>query len=714
MSFGFSPSDVVALVNITTRAYRGWKNACGEYSEITGSLDSLLIVVGRIEDEASKPNSVLLRTQNDGYDLKDILYNSGSTVRELHTIIARFKSLGSSREKNWDRLQLGVKNLDPLRVKLTAHIAAITAYLNAVGLGALGRIERDLNAIPEQIQRTIDGLAAEIRAGRREGSIMTTYSDDEKEVWKQLRRELIGEGVKSATIHKFKPLIRRYLKELADRGELEELPLEIAATEEEEDGDLDDTPSDSGPLVKSAHAAIQAETPKRLKQLEITCKASASNVGVFIHMFQGVFRPRKSVMLEERCVNSQSRTQIGFLGAEEAGEVSNSESDHSFAGGFFDRAPASSEDERGLPTVVSPSVWNTGTKTYRRLRVPRLFLQLFADGDLRVCRLPDIVRDTSGSDESRVPDRVCDTGSEDDARLSMLDEGPLSILIQHRLDGGVTVTRFPSKLVHSTVDGDAEDQTVSSQERNVWVTPNNELSQEEYAKLSQAAWTAAFQVNPGGTEVILGPSQKGSFDPNDFGSHERPAKLRRALYLRYSSSDAKLCTPHYSLNVYARIIGEVSKLETLNGYVGAVRLVRTKPAMTAGKKRHPSSFLGPHPRMGPITKHPLHEDYVYETRRLREQGDTYHALEPQTPVNMPSSAPQSESDVVEVVMEESDHSDEHIRSEPRRHVKVRKRRRGPPSAKEPSRRMPMVIAAGATLSHLGARNRVEKDEYYDH
>jgi hypothetical protein len=233
MSFGFSPSDIVALVNITTKAYRGWKNACGEYSEVTGSLDSLLIVLERIENEASKPNSVLLRTANDRQNLKDILSNSEPTLRELHAIVVRYKSLGPSREKNWDKLRFGVKNLDPLRVKLTQHIAAITAYLDAVGLGALGRIERDLNAIPERIQHTIDALAAEIRAGRREGSIMSTYSDDSKDVWKQFRRELIGDGMKSSFVHKYKPLIRKYLKELAERGELEEFAPENERAAEE-------------------------------------------------------------------------------------------------------------------------------------------------------------------------------------------------------------------------------------------------------------------------------------------------------------------------------------------------------------------------------------------------------------------------------------------------------------------------------------------------
>ena len=235
MSFGFSPSDVLALVNLTSKAYRGWKHACGEYADITGSLDSLLIILERIEAEARKLDSVLTRTADDRQDLEDVLSNCEPTVRELHAIIDKYKSLASSRERNWDRLRFGVKNLSDLRAKLTQHIAAITAYLDTVGLDSLGRIERGLNAIPERIQQTVDTLAAEIRAGRREGSIMTTNDDDEKDVWRLFRRELIGDGMRSSVIHRFKPHIRKYLRELAEKGELEECAPEGWIESEQDD-----------------------------------------------------------------------------------------------------------------------------------------------------------------------------------------------------------------------------------------------------------------------------------------------------------------------------------------------------------------------------------------------------------------------------------------------------------------------------------------------
>jgi hypothetical protein len=224
MSFSFSPSDILAVVNLASKAYNAWKSACGEYADITGLLDTLHILLGRVEREARMPGSVLVRREQDRKELRDVLANCSGTVRELSRIVERYKSLGlsKSRERNWDRLRFGIKNLEGLRGKLTAHIAAISGYIDAVGLGSLTRIERELGDLPDRIQSTIDALAAEIRAGRREGSIMTTYEDDEKDVWRQFPRELIGEGLRSSLIHRYKPKIRDYLRSLAESGLLEE------------------------------------------------------------------------------------------------------------------------------------------------------------------------------------------------------------------------------------------------------------------------------------------------------------------------------------------------------------------------------------------------------------------------------------------------------------------------------------------------------------
>lgn len=235
MNFGASPGDIATIVNLAYKAYSGWKRACGEYGDITSSLDILLINLERIQREAEQPNSVLLRTAKDRNELGDILSACEPTVRELHNILLKYTSLGQSRQRNWDRLRFGIKNLNELRTKLTGHITAIGLYLNTVGVGASTRIERDLQALPERIQTAVDYLAEEIRAGRREGSILTTYGDDEKEVWEHFRGELIGDGMTSGFIHRYKSSIKRYLRDLAEKGELEERALELSDADNDEE-----------------------------------------------------------------------------------------------------------------------------------------------------------------------------------------------------------------------------------------------------------------------------------------------------------------------------------------------------------------------------------------------------------------------------------------------------------------------------------------------
>jgi hypothetical protein len=138
MSFGISISDVVILIQLTSQAYRGWKNACGEYTKITGELNSLTAILRRIETEANVPGSILARQDVDYGDLIRLMENCSEVVTELDDIVKRYKSLGMSRRKNLDRFRLGNKNLGDLRDRLTLHVSALSAYLSTIGVGASG------------------------------------------------------------------------------------------------------------------------------------------------------------------------------------------------------------------------------------------------------------------------------------------------------------------------------------------------------------------------------------------------------------------------------------------------------------------------------------------------------------------------------------------------------------------------------------------------
>jgi hypothetical protein len=221
MSFGCSLSDILALVQLTTGAYSNWKNACGEYTEITSELSSLNVILKRLSTEATTANSPLERGNANCLDHFKLLDNSAAIVTQLNDVIVRFQNLGGSRRSNWDRLRLANRNLGEMRSKLTSHISLLSAFLDTINVSALGRIERDVRDLPE-MRNTINKLAAEMRAGKREGSVMTAYEDDDPGIWREFRRELIKEGYSSDSIRKYRAQLKAHLRALHADGLLDE------------------------------------------------------------------------------------------------------------------------------------------------------------------------------------------------------------------------------------------------------------------------------------------------------------------------------------------------------------------------------------------------------------------------------------------------------------------------------------------------------------
>lgn len=88
MSFGFSPSDLVALISLVTKSYKGWRDACGEYTDITTSLQQLLKLMRQVEYQVDNENSVLARSARDRKALDGILQSSLQVTKELGEIIS--------------------------------------------------------------------------------------------------------------------------------------------------------------------------------------------------------------------------------------------------------------------------------------------------------------------------------------------------------------------------------------------------------------------------------------------------------------------------------------------------------------------------------------------------------------------------------------------------------------------------------------------------
>lgn len=260
MSFGFSIGDIIKLVELTTQTYNGWKNACGTYATVTDDLAILRTLLSRMEAEARTPNSLFSSNDVDLQHWRSLSKDCHKVIKDLASILNKYKSLSTSRAKNWDRIRLDNKKLAGLEARLSRKIEGITAFTAVIGISSQGRVEN--GKFPE-LQRKVDMIAAEMRRGNRSICTISTYDDDDKTVWREFRGEMIRAGFKSGDIHKYKVPLKTYLLRLQRKGLLDE---------EEVSESLHEGTSDNSPQEQTV---VEPEkSSKRVTTIEFPAKRS--------------------------------------------------------------------------------------------------------------------------------------------------------------------------------------------------------------------------------------------------------------------------------------------------------------------------------------------------------------------------------------------------------------------------------------------------------
>ena len=229
MSFGFSVGDVVLLGQLAWNTVQNSRKSCGEHDELTREVSSLHVVIRRLEKEAAKPESPLNRPGDHcKEELSVIVDGCEKVLKMLNRVLEKYNTV-SERERStkrlWQRARFGngeLADMSDLRAKLIHHTSALSLFVNLISMGSIGRVEHQMETAGEDISEiriAVNGITAHLlSASNREGSVLTTYADDDKAVWREFRRELIAEGFSSSIIKKHKRLIKDYISELGDRG----------------------------------------------------------------------------------------------------------------------------------------------------------------------------------------------------------------------------------------------------------------------------------------------------------------------------------------------------------------------------------------------------------------------------------------------------------------------------------------------------------------
>ena len=232
MSFGYSIGDAVLLTQLAWKTVQNARKACGEHNELTQEVLSLHVVLRRLEHEVAKPETAckgVRSGESDNEELQVIVNGCRRVLNILDQVLTKYNALGEqerSGRKLWQKIKFGngkMADMAEMRAKLTYYTSAMSLFLNMVSMGTMGRVERQMNDTGgdlKEIKAAVNGITAHLMSSsnRHEGSVLTAYADDDRAVWKEFRRELLGDGFSSSVIRKHKGLIKAYIEELGSRG----------------------------------------------------------------------------------------------------------------------------------------------------------------------------------------------------------------------------------------------------------------------------------------------------------------------------------------------------------------------------------------------------------------------------------------------------------------------------------------------------------------
>jgi hypothetical protein len=228
MSPKVSARDLLELVQLAWKVVDSCRQACGEREPLTKEVTSLLGVVSQLQQEAEKPNSSLRRQDGVSRDeLKSTIRGCRKLLRALDQFLAKY--VLSHRKGSIRKLSLKFGNGDVLSMndvleEVSVHKAALLLNLRLLTPSSRGSVEWSLGKKFPGMQQSVHWTMARINSSHDGSSLFSSYSDDERTVWKEIQRGLVKDGWSPRDVKKHRKAIKEYIKNLSWSDAFDETP----------------------------------------------------------------------------------------------------------------------------------------------------------------------------------------------------------------------------------------------------------------------------------------------------------------------------------------------------------------------------------------------------------------------------------------------------------------------------------------------------------
>ncbi|KAE9372660.1 hypothetical protein N431DRAFT_375922 [Stipitochalara longipes BDJ] len=233
MSFEVTARDLSDLFQLAWKVVNSCRQACGEQELLTREVASLYIVVSQLQDEAEKPNSSLHWQDDISRDeLDSTIYGCRKLLRALDQVLAKHASSrrrGGARRGRFQKVQIKFGNGEVMSMRdvledLSTHKAALSLNLRLLTPSSRGSVEWPLGKQFPGMQQSLHWMMAKISSSHDGSNLSSSYSDDEKTVWKEIRRGLVRDGWSRRDVKKHRKAIKEYVKNVGWSDTFDDTP----------------------------------------------------------------------------------------------------------------------------------------------------------------------------------------------------------------------------------------------------------------------------------------------------------------------------------------------------------------------------------------------------------------------------------------------------------------------------------------------------------
>ena len=126
MSLGGGVGDIMAISGLAVKVYTAYKDAPGDYRNISDEVRSLHIVIDKAIQHLKDP-TLSNNYQQEG---QEVLAGCQNVLKDLDALIIKYNSLASTNTSQViDRIKLGTEDIATLRIRLISNTGLLNGFI---------------------------------------------------------------------------------------------------------------------------------------------------------------------------------------------------------------------------------------------------------------------------------------------------------------------------------------------------------------------------------------------------------------------------------------------------------------------------------------------------------------------------------------------------------------------------------------------------------